>query len=315
MREVKRIVAAVGVVSLATPAIAAENGVGFYLLGSHGTTAAVVPPPGYYIETDLYMYSASKSVTLPQAGNLDVGLKGNVALPLITAIWAPDGVDWGGARPFFTATVFAGSKSVDADARLSGPGGNVLKGNFSESDFLFGDPVVAAGVGGNSGRWFWSTTLSVNIPIGDYQKGRPTNLSFNHWGADGLLALTWLDEDSGWEASGALGMTVNAENPATDYRTGNEVHFEASVSKTTSSGWSFGLNGYHYQQVTGDSGDGAILGDFKGRVTGIGPMVAYATEWGNTPVQLRARYFHEFNEENRLVGDAVFLTAVFPIGL
>ena len=35
-----------------------------------------------------------------------------------------------------------------------------------------------------------------------------------------------------------------------------------------------GLVGYFYQQVTGDSGSGATLGEFKSRVVGIGPQVA-----------------------------------------
>jgi hypothetical protein len=33
------------------------------------------------------------------------------------------------------------------------------------------------------------------------------------------------------------------------------------------------LAGYVYQQVTGDSGAGAKLGDFKGRSVGIGPQI------------------------------------------
>ena len=36
-----------------------------------------------------------------------------------------------------------------------------------------------------------------------------------------------------------------------------------------------GVAGYYFQQVTGDSGDGATLGDFEYRVAGIGPQVGY----------------------------------------
>ncbi len=32
--------------------------------------------------------------------------------------------------------------------------------------------------------------------------------------------------------------------------------------------------GYFYQQITGDSGSGATLGDFESRVVGIGPQAA-----------------------------------------
>ncbi len=35
-----------------------------------------------------------------------------------------------------------------------------------------------------------------------------------------------------------------------------------------------GLVGYFYQQITGDSASGAMLGDFESRVVGIGPQAA-----------------------------------------
>lgn len=38
---------------LAAPAGAAENGVGFYLLGGRGPMAGYIPPPGVYIQNDI----------------------------------------------------------------------------------------------------------------------------------------------------------------------------------------------------------------------------------------------------------------------
>ncbi len=35
------------------------------------------------------------------------------------------------------------------------------------------------------------------------------------------------------------------------------------------------MAGYFYQQVTGDSGPGASLGDFKGRIAAIGGTMGY----------------------------------------
>ncbi len=37
-----------------------------------------------------------------------------------------------------------------------------------------------------------------------------------------------------------------------------------------------GLVGYFYQQLTGDSGSGARLGDYRSRVTGAGSMAGTA---------------------------------------
>jgi hypothetical protein len=51
--------AATLVFALQQQAQAAEGGVGFYLLGSRGPRAGVVPPPGFYVQNDFYVYSGS----------------------------------------------------------------------------------------------------------------------------------------------------------------------------------------------------------------------------------------------------------------
>jgi hypothetical protein len=69
----------------------------------------------------------------------------------------------------------------------------------------------------------------------------------------------------------AAGFTFNWENPDTDYTTGTEFHIEWALVQHLSKTLAVGIAGYHHQQVTGDSGAGATLGDFKGRVTALGP--------------------------------------------
>lgn len=78
-------------------------------------------------------------------------------------------------------------------------------------------------------------------------------------------------------------MTFNAENPATNYKAGNELHLEWAVSKTFSSKLSAGVVGYYYVQVSGDSGEGAEVGDFKSKVAAIGATISYNFEIANTP--------------------------------
>ena len=69
-----------------------------------------------------------------------------------------------------------------------------------------------------------------------------------------------------------------------------------------------GIAGYHYEQITGDSGAGARLGDFKGRVTALGALLTYSFALGKIPVSTQWTYFHEFDVENRVEGDAGLLT-------
>jgi hypothetical protein len=63
--------------------------------------------------------------------------------------------------------------------------------------------------------------------------------------------------------------------------------------------------------VTADSGDGATLGDFKGKTVGIGPVVSYATSLGGHDTIFELKWLHEVETENRLKGDIVWLKVVF----
>ena len=135
----------------------------------------------------------------------------------------------------------------------------------------------------------------------------------NRWALDLTGAATWLNPVSGIELSGAAGITFNGENDNTRYETGTEFHLEAAAAYHFSPTFAIGVNGYHYQQLTGDSGAGAALGDFEGRVTALGPMMSANFMLGPIPVAASLRYFREFNVKNRLEGDAGWLTIAIPL--
>ena len=64
-----------------------------------------------------------------------------------------------------------------------------------------------------------------------------------------------------------------------------------------------GAAGYYFQQLTGDSGDGATLGDFKGRVAGIGPQMGYIFPVSDTlQGAFSAKAYWEFAAQNRPEG-------------
>ena len=74
-----------------------------------------------------------------------------------------------------------------------------------------------------------------------------------------------------------------------------------------------GLVGYAYQQITGDSGLGATLGDFKSRVLGIGPQIGFLFPVGDKQGYLNLKGYKEFDAEHRADGYNVWLTfAVSP---
>ena len=126
--------------------------------------------------------------------------------------------------------------------------------------------------------------------------------------------MSWLDQTKGLELTVAPGVTFNGENPDTNYRTGTEFHVEFAAMKNLGKKVAVGVTGYHYEQLTGDSGSGALLGDFKGRVTGLGPKLVINFNFRGVPVSANARWIREFNVERRLEGDTGIMTIAFPLG-
>lgn len=293
---------------------AAEGGAGFYLLGSKGPAAAITPPPGLYFQNDLYFYKGELggNKQLPTGGRVAVGVDGSAVVEIPTLIWiAPEPVLGGNLG--LSATVPVGWKKTTADVTLAGPLGGTATGSVRDTVFTVGDPLLGGFIGWHAGNFHYQVGTLVNVPIGDYQDGEISNIAFNHWGADVFAAATWLDPTIGWDLSGVVGMTFNAKNPATEYKTGTEFHFEWAAVKHFNETFDAGLVGYYYQQISGDSGAGAI-GPFKGRVAAIGATLGYNFAIADTPTAARIKYFHEFATENRAEGDAVVLTLSVPIG-
>ncbi|MGI9512861.1 MAG: transporter, partial [Anderseniella sp.] len=107
---------------------------------------------------------------------------------------------------------------------------------------------------------------------------------------------------------------INDKNSATDYKTGEEFHLEFAALKHFSPQFNAGLAGYSYHQISGDSGTGAVLGSFKGRVTALGPHVSWTFPVGQVPVSLASRVFVEFNTKNRTEGVAGYVIVTAPLG-
>lgn len=296
-------------------AVAAESGSSFYLLGQRGQGAAVLPPvEGVFFALPNYFYSgdASGSLTLPIGGAASVGVDADIFLTLPTVIWMTPTDIFGGDLGF-SATFVYGKADISATAAVSIPG--VIDTTFDRSDdrWAAGDPVLSAFLGWHQENRHYLVSTSLNVPVGNYDVGRLSNVSLNRWAGDITAAGTWLFPAHSMELSSAAGITFNGKNDDTEYETGTEFHLEAAAFYQFSPALSAGVNGYFYDQLTGDSGDGARLGDFKGRVVGIGPGVSGTFMVGPAPVSVSLRYFHEFNVTNRLEGNTGWLTVALPL--
>jgi hypothetical protein len=301
----------------AAPAWATENGASVYLLGTGGPGAAVLPPiQGVFFVNTVYGYQGKIGGEKPfqLGGNVVANVDAKIVADFATFLWVPTTNFGGGATLAFGAIVPFGEPDVNVSAIISGPRGRSRSLSTSDSAFVLGDPLVMATLGWTRGKWSVQAADLTNIPAGDYRKGEIANLAFHRWANDFSLATTWHDTDAGWDVSGKAGLTFNGQNDVTQYRTGTEFHAEASIEKIFSPTWSLGVQGFYFQQVTGDSGSGAGLGEFKGEDSGIGLTGAYNFKIADKiPVTLRLHAITEFNVKNRLEGNSVFLDLTMPL--
>lgn len=297
------------------PALGAEGDSSFYLLGQRGQGAGVLPPvEGVFFALPNYLYSgdASASRGLPIGGAVTFGVDADIFLTMPTAIWVTSADLFGGDLAF-SGTFVYGNADLNAKLALDIPGIIQGGGALSDDQWAVGDPVFSALVGWHGEDYHYLVAASVNVPVGSYDAGRLANISLNRWALDITTAGTWMFAEKTMELSGALGFTFNGENDDTQYETGTEFHLEAALFYHFSEAFSIGLNGYYYNQISGDSGAGATLGDFEGQVTGLGPGLSGTFQVGPAPVAWSLRYFHEFNAKNRLEGDAGWLTISLPL--
>jgi hypothetical protein len=281
--------------------------------------AGFVPPPGVFFDSTTYFYEGKLAGgrTTRIGGNIVSEVKANVWADFATGLWVTPVQIFGGNLAF-AVTVPVGEPDVKAGTIVSGPIINRLLGRplglgARDRDLNFGDPVVSSAVGWHSGHWHWKVGAAASIPAGAYQPGELSNLALNRWVGDFSGAVTYLDPTLGIDLSAVAGVEVNGVNNETDYRSGNAIHLDLSATKFLTKQLTVGAIASHYQQVTGDRGEGAALGPYRGRTTAVGGTIGYTFEVGKIPVSTRVKVLREVEVEARLKGTIGFLQISFPL--
>lgn len=306
-------------VPLASPVRAAEGGLSFYIEGQSVPLGGIVPPPGLYFDSTTYFYNAkiggNRQTQL--GGNVVANVNVNLVANFATALWVTPVQILGGDLAFAFVMPF-GEPAVRAGVLLNGPLVNQAFGrpvgvSVGDRDFNPGDPIVSASLGWHAGDWHWKLAGVLSIPAGGYEPGQLSNVALNRTIGDISAGATYLDPALGIELSATAGFTLNGTNAATQYTTGNEFHVDVSASKYLTKEISVGVIASHYQQITGDSGPGARLGPFKGRVTAVGGTIGVTGALGKIPVTARLKVLREVEVENRFQGTIGFFEVSFPL--
>jgi len=297
-------------------AMADEGGVSFWLPGDFGSYAAVPSQPGWLFESTYYHASAAASggISFPRGGGIEAGVKSPTDYFLFTPTYTFETQIFG-AQAAFGTTVLFGRNSTEVSKTLTGPGGATLSGSQSEEIFGFSDPSPTASLKWSRDVHNFMVYATTGIPVGAYESNRLAALGLGHWAVDGGVGYTYLDEKAGIEASAVFGLTYNFINPYTNYQSGIDAHLDWAISPYLNDKFHIGAVGYFYNQISGDSGAGAQLGDFKSSVAGVGPQIGFFFPIFGRQGYLNLRAYYEFDARNRLEGWNAYVTlAIEPPG-
>jgi hypothetical protein len=290
-------------------AAADEAGVSFWLPGQYGSFTATPSQPGWAFDATFYHATAAASAGRSFARGR--GIQTGVKSPSDYVMWTPTYVFATpvlGGQAAVGMTSLLGRNTTSVSATLTGPGGASLSGSRSDLVFAPGDLYPTATLKWNSGVHNAMVYAMTGIPVGMYDPNRLATMGIGHWAADAGAAYTYYDEQAGFEWSAIAGFTYNFINPYTQYQSGVDAHLDWAISPYVSDNMHIGAVGYFYNQVTGDSGAGARLGDFKSRVAGLGPQIGFFFPVMDRQGYLNFRGYYEFDAKNRLEGWTAFMS-------
>ena len=286
---------------------AAEGGYSNYIPGTYGDFAmAVEPETRLTLRNDIYYYTADGDGSI-RSGRIEAEADLAFTLNMTTVLYKP-GVELLGAQYAFGALVPIVRTDIEAGVTV----GDFSVGVQDDTTGLGDVALIPLMLFWNRGNLHTSFAHYIVTPTADYDDSDLANSGLNYWSFDTNFALTHLNMETGREFSMNVGHIYNTENSDTDYQTGQELHLDAVFNQFFSESFAVGIHGFYLKQITGDSGAGARLGDFKGEAAGIGPALLWNTQVGKKDVSFIAKWLHEFDAERRIEGDHFFVS--FALG-
>ncbi|MNO50438.1 hypothetical protein D3C76_408140 [compost metagenome] len=285
-----------GILSAAPHASATEGGGTVYAPGVNGFGCCALPPPGTYMMVDVQHYRADelkgndgRSVPVP-------GFKVRADAIAPRFIWVTPQELLGGTLALHTIVPVV---TLDVSA-----------GGRSQRNTGVGDIVFGPAIGWHhSANLHTVAAIDFFAPTGEYDKDDLANIGRNYWATHLVGGISWIDA-KGFNADAKVMYGINARNDDTDYRSGDEFIVDYAAGWAFGNGWTVGVGGYFYQQITDDDQDGHSVRDNKGAARAIGPSVRYDSGQGWF---LTAKAYQETGVRNRAEGDTLWLRAVFPL--
>jgi len=306
-----------------------EGGSGHYMPGGAASFIDTLPgKPGLAIANYFSFYdgSASASRQLPLGGFIvagTVGIDATAYADTVMALYQTPLKLLGGYYAVAVAIPYVWMKAeAKGEVKLTKTVGRqtitiIRTGTVSDTASGIGDIMLypfMLGWTALNGDLKYDVRLGIYAPTGDYDTGKLANVGKNYWTFEPAVSLSYISSKIGLELSAFAGMDFNTKNHKTDYRSGAQFHLDITAAEhlpLLGGIIGVGANGFYYQQISGDSGSGASLGDFKGRTLGIGPVVSYATKILKKDLVAEIKWLPELEVKKRLKGDYIW----FKLGM
>jgi hypothetical protein len=277
---------------------ASESAASDYFPGAWGTFATgLAPDPGLQFASQTLFYNAKIDKAVIR-GRINLSLKATAVYNYFGGFYTWEDTVLGGKLQLGAAVpVGYVATKAEEDTTLLG------SRSVTDHNFNIGDSMLSGSLYWQTGDFHFKLNQFVIVPTGDYSTSNLSNIGRNYWAFDTSFAATWLSMKTGTEITVLPGIMFNTENNATDYKTGNEFHVDFMLNQFLAKNFALGAQGYYYDQLTGDSGGGAKLGDFKGESYGFGPALLWQPGFDNGKLSLIAKWIFDSHHENRMKAD------------
>ena len=278
---------------------ATEGGSSSWPNGIEQHGGGILPPPGHYLQVFAGNYQAD--TLRDNAGNKQAEIDLRVTSITPRYVWVTEQQVLGGQLGFHALLPLM-------DMRL-----NIKNGGPHDHKRGIGDlhvgPVLGYHIGDNV---HIATGVDVIAPTGSYDKNDIINLSTNYYTAQGTFVVTYLDPN-GFTADLRLMYDYNFENKDTNYKSGQELHADYTVGWGLGNGWTVGVGGHAYTQITDDQCSQSNCAAWqqvdaahgnRGRSLSIGPAFQYVSKDG---WMFSAKWQEETGVRNRPEGQAYWL--------
>jgi len=315
IRRIIFVLVTIACILLPLNGLASEGGAGHYMPGAVATLIDLPPTkPGWVVEPIYLHYEGDvdSSKHVPAAGLDTVGMDAKLDVLLLVGLYSLKQpvlgatYSFGASLPYVWMTVEAEVDDVDT------LGTEVF---VRDQQSGLGDiSLIPLMMAWKDGPWQYNVALSVYAPTGEYELGDLANPGLNYWSFDPFASVAYTHPTLGFNAALHGGLIFNTNNNDTDYQSGSMLHLDGSVQQLLPVGPGFvslGAEGFYLQQVSADSGQREIFGDFKGRTAGIGPVLGYVLPLGEDTLVTELRWLPELKTKNRLKGNYIWLKIVY----